>query len=168
MGKQDLAIRVELRSACDVQHNPPGCMPLTHRAHQTHRGGKWLENPFCWETTRAREVMQHDVVDAARTEDSSGKSKQTLSECSGQPAGVERVSRVLQFALYLFCNWVRVTKHAPRGPFRVLERRHGLAEIVERGGGIEVERLRVNFPHLERESMPFSENASRYGHRSEQ
>ena len=28
---------------------------------------------------------------------------------------------------------MRATEHAPRGPFRVLERRHGLAEIVERG-----------------------------------
>ena len=27
---------------------------------------------------------------------------------------------------------MRATKHAPRDPFRVLERRHGLAEIVER------------------------------------
>ena len=28
---------------------------------------------------------------------------------------------------------MRATKHAPRDPFRVSERRHGLAEIVERG-----------------------------------
>ena len=28
------------------------------------------------------------------------------------------------------------SKHAPRDPFRRLERRHGLAEIVERGGGV--------------------------------
>ena len=28
---------------------------------------------------------------------------------------------------------VRATEHAPRGPFHVLERRHGLAEVVERG-----------------------------------
>ena len=27
------------------------------------------------------------------------------------------------------------TKHAPRNPFNVLERRHGLTEIVERGAG---------------------------------
>ena len=26
---------------------------------------------------------------------------------------------------------MRVAKHAPRGPFQILERRHGLAEIVE-------------------------------------
>ena len=28
---------------------------------------------------------------------------------------------------------MRATKHAPRGPCRLLERRHGFAEIVERG-----------------------------------
>ena len=37
---------------------------------------------------------------------------------------------------------MRATEHAPRGPFHVLERRHGLAEIVERGTGVPVERLR--------------------------
>ena len=31
---------------------------------------------------------------------------------------------------------MRATQNAPRGPSRVLERRHGLAEIVERGGGV--------------------------------
>jgi len=31
---------------------------------------------------------------------------------------------------------VRAAEHAPRDPFHVLERRHGLAEIVERGGGV--------------------------------
>ena len=30
------------------------------------------------------------------------------------------------------------SKHAARGPLRVLERRHGLAEIVERGAGVRV------------------------------
>ena len=28
---------------------------------------------------------------------------------------------------------MRAAEHAPRGPFRLLECRHGLAEIVERG-----------------------------------
>ena len=31
------------------------------------------------------------------------------------------------------CERVRAAEHAPRDPSRVLERRHGLAEIVERG-----------------------------------
>ena len=29
-----------------------------------------------------------------------------------------------------------VSENAPRGPFRLLERRHGLAEIAERGAGV--------------------------------
>ena len=29
-------------------------------------------------------------------------------------------------------GWMRAPKHAPRGPFRLLECRHGLADIVER------------------------------------
>ena len=40
---------------------------------------------------------------------------------------------------------VRAAEHAPRDPCRLLERRHGLAEIVERGAGVLVaERLRVS------------------------
>ncbi|CAH0373263.1 unnamed protein product [Pelagomonas calceolata] len=36
---------------------------------------------------------------------------------------------------------MRATEHAPRDPFRVLERRHGLADIVERGAVILAEAL---------------------------
>ena len=43
------------------------------------------------------------------------------------------------------------------------KRRHGLAEVVEQGGGVAEERHRVNPPHLERESTRISENASCYG-----
>ena len=57
---------------------------------------------------------------------------------------------------------MRATEHAPRNPFYVLERRHGLAEIVERGGGVFVERRRLNPPHLEHESMTLPESASRH------
>ena len=39
----------------------------------------------------------------------------------------------MQFVLYPFCGWVRATQHAPRDPFRVLERLHSLAEIAARG-----------------------------------
>ena len=60
--------------------------------------------------------------------------------------GAERGSRVSQAALNPHCGRVRAAKHAPRGPFRVLERRHGLAEVVERGAGVRVERLPVNLP----------------------
>ena len=41
------------------------------------------------------------------------------------------------------CERVRTAKNAPRGPCRLLERIHGLAEIVERGAGVLVERLRL-------------------------
>ena len=46
---------------------------------------------------------------------------------------MDRLSRLSQG--FLNPNYVRVraAEDAPRGPFRVLERRHGLAEIVERG-----------------------------------
>ena len=36
---------------------------------------------------------------------------------------------------------MRAAKHAPRDPFRVLERRHGLAVIVERRAGVFAESL---------------------------
>ena len=65
---------------------------------------------------------------------------------------------------HLSKNGWRATEHA-RGPFRVLERRHGLAAIVERGGGVLVERPRVIEAHPEREMMILSEDASRYGQR---
>ena len=39
------------------------------------------------------------------------------------------------------------TENAPRGPFQLLEHRHGLAEIVERDAGVLVECLCVNPPH---------------------
>ena len=38
---------------------------------------------------------------------------------------------------------VRATEHALRDAFNLLERRHGLVEIVERGVGVHEERLRV-------------------------
>ena len=66
---------------------------------------------------------------------------------------------------------MRVTKYAPRSPFSVLERRHSLAEIVERGARgapVQAERMRVNLPHPEREIITFTENAPRHGHRSAQ
>ena len=38
------------------------------------------------------------------------------------------------------------TERAPRGPFDLLERRYGLAKIVERGAGVPVKRPRVSPP----------------------
>ena len=42
-----------------------------------------------------------------------------------------------------FCERVRASEHAPRGPFNFLERSNGLADIVERGVIVVVERVRV-------------------------
>ena len=60
---------------------------------------------------------------------------------------------------------MRATEHAPRGPFRLLERRHGLVEIVERGGGVLVERQSVIAPQMKRDLVTLSENAPRRGYR---
>ena len=62
------------------------------------------------------------------------------------------------------CQYIRVraAKDAPSDRFRVLERRHDLAEIVERGAGVSAERLGVFPAYPERESMSFSESASRH------
>ena len=55
-------------------------------------------------------------------------------------AGAEGYSRAAsQCLLNLHCDRVRATEHAPRDPFYFLERRHGLAEIVERGAVVFVE-----------------------------
>ena len=51
-------------------------------------------------------------------------------------AGAERGSRVSQCVLNALCGRVCATEHAPRDAFRVFERRHGLAAIVERGVGV--------------------------------
>ena len=80
-------------------------------------------------------------------------------------ARVEDCSRVSQGLLNRSYERMRATHHAPRDPCRVLERRHGLVEIVERGAIVLAERLRVIPPRLERESMSFPESALRQGHR---
>ena len=49
------------------------------------------------------------------------------------------VSKVLHNSRY---GRVLATKHASRRPYRLLERRHGFTEIVERGGGVRVQRYR--------------------------
>ena len=80
-------------------------------------------------------------------------------------AGAERGSRLSQAVLNTRGERVRATEHAPRDPLYLLERRHGLAEIVERGGGVLEERIRVIPPRPEREFMTPSEDAPRHGHR---
>ena len=77
-------------------------------------------------------------------------------------AGAERISRGSQVVPN--CQYIRVraAKDAPPDRFRVLERCHDLAEIVERGAGVSAERLGVFPAYPERESMLFSESASRH------
>ena len=62
-------------------------------------------------------------------------------------AGAERGSRYSQtMILKIKSERVCATEHAPRNSFNLLERRHGLAELVERGGVVLVQRLRVRSP----------------------
>ena len=72
-------------------------------------------------------------------------------------AGGEGCSRPFQMGLKCRGERVRATEHAPRCPFYFLECRHRLAEIVERGGGVPAERLRVNRPHLAKLQNRFAE-----------
>ena len=81
-------------------------------------------------------------------------------------AGAERGSRSFHVALNFLCGRVPVSKHALRNPSYLLERRQGLAEIVERGAVVSVERLRAFLLHHERKIIVFSENALRRGYRS--
>ena len=67
-----------------------------------------------------------------------------LSLCfAGASAGAERGSRLSQVNFDPHCDRVRAAKHATCDPPRILERRHGLAEIVERGTSVVAERRRV-------------------------
>ena len=72
----------------------------------------------------------------------------------------ERVARLVFLNLY---KRMRATEHTPLRPFHILQRRHGLAEIVERGVGVHVKRPRASLPHRERE-FRLSNNASRHRH----
>ena len=60
---------------------------------------------------------------------------------------------------------MRATEHASRDPLYLVECRHGLAEIIERGAVVSVNRLRVKRPHPERNVMILSMNALRHGYR---
>ena len=72
--------------------------------------------------------------------------RQRLAHERAAREGAERSSRTSQFALNPFCERVRASEHAPRYRLDVLERAHGLAEIVERGAGVVEERPRVIHP----------------------
>ena len=81
--------------------------------------------------------------------------------------GLERspgdVSRLSQAKLNIRYERVRAAEHAPRNRLDVLERSHGLAEIVERRAVV-AERPPVIQPHTKIEFITFSKNASRYGY----
>ena len=53
-------------------------------------------------------------------------------------AGAEDRSRDSQTLLSRQSERMRATEHAPRDPFQLLERRQGLAEILERDVGVHV------------------------------
>ena len=74
-------------------------------------------------------------------------------------------SRFFQFALYGSYERVPATEHASCDAFRFLKRRHGLAEIVERGASGIHERDRIIPSHPERVIMRRPENASRHRQR---
>ena len=77
-------------------------------------------------------------------------------------AVAEGASRFSQKVLSHSYERVRATKHAPRDPFRLLERRHGFAQIVESGAGGDVKRPPVKRPHLERDFITFSDSTARH------
>ena len=58
---------------------------------------------------------------------------------------------------------MRAAQHAPGSPKSFLEYLQGLAEIIERGAGVIVERPGVIPSHHERERMTLAENTLRYG-----
>ena len=83
----------------------------------------------------------------------------------GRLADAEPGSRLEQIASKSFCVRMRAPKNTTRDPSRVLETRHGFADIVERGTRVVVERHRVNSPHRKRDLISLSENALRHGYR---
>ena len=83
-------------------------------------------------------------------------------------AGAEYGSRLSQIVLNCRCLRVRAAEHAPRNRLDVLERSHGLADIVERGAGVPPKSVPVIPPHPERDVITLAENASRHGYCFEQ
>ena len=72
--------------------------------------------------------------------------------------GAEQCPRRSQRSFNPHWERVRATHHAPRGPCYLRERRHGLAEVVERGGCVVIARdpgalLRRDHGHVESETL---------------
>jgi hypothetical protein len=74
----------------------------------------------------------------------------------------EGCARALVGTLDPSCGRVRAAEHAPRNPCRFLERRHGFAEIAERGAIVSTERQPVAPPHIDRELSTLAEHAPRH------
>ena len=80
-------------------------------------------------------------------------------------AGAERGSCVSQILPNPLRDRMRASEHAPRDPLRLLERRYGLAEVVESRAVVLVNFLRIIHLHRERDMTISSENAPRHGYR---
>ena len=78
--------------------------------------------------------------------------------------GAERGSRCSQGTIRILYDRVRATKHAPRCPCRLHERRHSFAEIAERGAVVLIDRLRESLLKRERAVITITENALRNKH----
>ena len=78
-------------------------------------------------------------------------------------AGVECCSRLSKSSLDLCYERIRATQHAACGPCRILERSHGLAEIVERGAGVEVDGYPVIRPNGPRGACSVARTRSQKG-----
>ena len=63
---------------------------------------------------------------------------------------------------------MRAAEYLTRDPVRLLERRHGLVEVVKRRAGVPVKCPPVTPPHPEREFVTFSQSAPYYGNVSAQ
>ena len=66
------------------------------------------------------------------------------TRCFRGVADAELGSRVSQEFLNPHCDRVRAAENAPRGPCRVLENIHGLAEIANLGGGVRAKCPRIS------------------------
>ena len=58
-------------------------------------------------------------------------------DCLGTLRAGERFPRVSQVGINTSCERMRTTEHAPRDPGQIIERFHGLAEMVERGAVVQ-------------------------------
>ena len=148
-----------------------GAHPLTTGIEDTLRDARLVLGGAC-RRRHARRPLPLQVVVSLREEGGSGGGRSAgglywviIVVCLYLAfAGAERGSRLSQILLHHRRDRMRATEHAPRGPFRLLERIYGLAEIVERGASVVVDCQRAIPPHPDRSLIILSEDASRHGH----